>query len=208
MKMAIAEALLHSHTYTEYRSIVSDLLSQGKSTGTEQSEEILHYSKLNEVRMNRLDRTIVIAEDVIRDLLSLNKQYLWLVISEGWCGDAAQLLPIMNKMAAIAPGVQMKVVFRDQNPVLMDGFLTNGARSIPKLILIDSHTMNVLGSWGPRPNGASELIKSYKLQYGVVDETAKTELQLWYLHDKGLSTQREILQMMLDSETFYLKRNI
>ncbi len=206
--MAIAEALLHSHTYTEYRSIVSDLLSQGKSTGTEQSEEILHYSKLNEVRMNRLDRTIVIAEDVIRDLLSLNKQYLWLVISEGWCGDAAQLLPIMNKMAAIAPGVQMKVVFRDQNPVLMDGFLTNGARSIPKLILIDSHTMNVLGSWGPRPNGASELIKSYKLQYGVVDETAKTELQLWYLHDKGLSTQREILQMMLDSETFYLKRNI
>ena len=206
--MAIAEALLHSHTYTEYRSIVSDLLSQGKSTGTEQSEEILHYSKLNEVRMNRLDRTIVIAEDVIRDLLSLNKQYLWLVISEGWCGDAAQLLPIMNKMAAIAPGVQMKVVFRDQNPALMDGFLTNGARSIPKLILIDSHTMNVLGSWGPRPNGAAELIKSYKLQYGVVDETAKTELQLWYLHDKGLSTQREILQMMLDSETFYLKRNI
>ncbi len=207
MKMAIAEALLQSHTYTEYRAMVSGLLTEGKSTGTEQSDELLHYSMLNEARMNRLDKKMVVTEDVIRSLLSLKKEYIWLVISEGWCGDAAQILPILNKMAVIAPGIDLKIVFRDQNPMLMDGFLTNGARSIPKLILIDANTMNVLGSWGPRPKGASELIKSYKLQYGAIDETAITELQLWYLNDRGLSTQREISQIMLDSETFYLKGN-
>jgi hypothetical protein len=55
-------------------------------------------------------------------------------------------------------------------------------------------------SWGPRPEGATNLIKSYKEQYGVVDETAKTELQLWYLHDKGLSTMQELTNLMMHIE--------
>ena len=188
----------------EYRNIVSSLLDQGKSTGDEQSEELTNYSLLNNTRMKRLDKTVVVPEDVITSLLALDKSYIWLVLSEGWCGDAAQLLPIMNKMKMISSKIDLQIVFRDQNPKLMDLYLTNGSRSVPKLILLDKETLSVLGSWGPRPKGATDLIKSYKSQYGVVDETAKTELQLWYLHDKGLSTQREIVQMIQDSET--LKR--
>ncbi len=204
MKMAVAEALQKSYSYLEYRNIVSSLLDQGKSTGDEQSEELTNYSLLNNTRMKRLDKTVVVPEDVITSLLALDKSYIWLVLSEGWCGDAAQLLPIMNKMKMISSKIDLQIVFRDQNPKLMDLYLTNGSRSVPKLILLDKETLSVLGSWGPRPKGATDLIKSYKSQYGVVDETAKTELQLWYLHDKGLSTQREIVQMIQDSET--LKR--
>ena len=198
--MAVAQALQKSYTYLEYRNIVSSLLSQGKSTGQEQSEELTNYSSLNNTRMKRLDKTIVVAEDVIKDILALEKSYIWLVLSEGWCGDAAQLLPIMNKMQMLSSQIDLQIVFRDENPKLMDLFLTNGSRSVPKLILIDTENMSIVGHWGPRPKGATDLIVSYKAQYGVVDETAKTELQLWYLHDKGFSTQREIVQMMLDSE--------
>ncbi len=200
MKMAVVDALQKSHTYLEYRTIVSSLLKEGKSTGDEQSDDLTNYSLLNDTRMKRLDKTMVVAEDVITDLLALEKKYIWLVLSEGWCGDAAQLLPIMNKMQMISSAIEFKIAFRDENIKLMDAFLTNGSKSIPKLILLDQETLTVIGSWGPRPKGATNLIQSYKSQYGVVDETAKTELQLWYLHDKGFSTQREIVQMMKDSE--------
>ncbi len=198
--MAVVDALQKSHTYLEYRTIVSSLLKEGKSTGDEQSADLTNYSLLNDTRMKRLDKTMVVSEEVITDLLALEKRYVWLVLSEGWCGDAAQLLPIMNKMQMISSSIEFKIAFRDENLKLMEAFLTNGSKSIPKLILLDQETLTVVGSWGPRPKGATDLIQSYKSQYGVVDETAKTELQLWYLHDKGFSTQREIVQMMKDSE--------
>lgn len=196
MKLAVAEGLKKSHSYVKYRALVSDLLSVGKSTGNQQSEELTHYTLLNETRMNRLDKKTVISEDSIRKLLALKRKYTWLVISEGWCGDAAQILPILNKMATITPYIDLKIALRDENEALMNLFLTNGSRSIPKVVILDKETMNVCGNWGPRPKGASDLIKSYKQQYGVIDETAKTELQLWYLHDKGLSTQNELVNLM------------
>lgn len=194
--MAVAQGLLQSHSYTKYRQIVTDLLAEGKASGNEQSEALVHYTELNEARMNRLDKKMVVSEETIQKLLSLRKSYTWLVISEGWCGDAAQLLPIFNKMAGIAPHIDLKIVFRDENEALMNLFLTNGAKSIPKLVVLQKENDKVIGSWGPRPAGATHLIKSYKEQYGVIDETAKTELQLWYLHDKGLCTQNEIATLM------------
>lgn len=198
MKVAVAESLLKSHSYVKYRTVVSNLLKEGKSSGNQQSEALTHYSELNEARMNRLDKKTVISEENIQKLMTLKNKYTWLVLSEGWCGDAAQILPILNKLAVITPNIDLKIVFRDENVSLMNMFLTNGGKSIPKLIVLDEVSKNTLGNWGPRPKGASDLIKSYKRQYGVIDETAKTELQLWYLHDKGLSTQNELVTMMLN----------
>jgi Thioredoxin len=196
MKMVIADSLLRSHTYDEYRKIVSDLLHQGLSSGNEQSEDLTNYSKLNEVRMHRLDKTMTIDESYIQQLLSLKGKYIWLVLSEGWCGDAAQLLPVFNKMALHSIAIELKIVFRDENESLMNLFLTNGSKSIPKLLVLEKETLEVLKNWGPRPKAAAQLMKSYKEQYGKIDDTAKTELQMWYLHDKGLSTQNEIMEMM------------
>ncbi len=195
--MAIAEALLKSHSYTKYRQLVSGLLLQGLSSGNDQSEALTKYSLLNQTRMDRLDKKMVVSEENIQKLLILKKQYIWLVLSEGWCGDAAQMLPIFNKMAAFSQHIELKIAFRDGNESLMQLFLTNGARSIPKLIVLEKNTGEVLGHWGPRPKGASELIRSYRLQYGAIDDTAKIELQLWYLHDKGTTTQKEIIEKML-----------
>lgn len=196
MKIPVAKALFNSHSYSEYRKLVSDLLLEGKSTGHEQSEDLTHYSTLNETRMNRLDKTIKITEENSLKLKSLNSEYIWLVISEGWCGDAAQLLPIINKMAVESGKIDLRIVLRDENEELMKLFLTNKNKAIPILIVVDKETGSVLGKWGPRPKGAADLIIDYKKEFGVIDETAKANLQLWYLHDKGLSTQEEILNLM------------
>jgi hypothetical protein len=200
MKNEIAQGLLNSHSYVEYRKIVSDLLKQGKSSGNEQSEDLLNYSFLNETRMNRLDKTLSVPEDFAVQLKSLKKKYTWLVLTEGWCGDAAQINPILFKMASVTNKIELRFVFRDENEGLMNCFLTNGSRSIPKVIVLEKSHNDLKSTWGPRPEGATNLIKSYKKQYGVVDETAKTELQLWYLHDKGVSTIQELTNLMIHIE--------
>ncbi len=200
MKIAVAQAMVNSHSYTKYRLIVSQLLATGKATGNTQSSNLVHYTELNEARMNRLEKKIVITDENIQRLLQLKKQYVWLVLSEGWCGDSAQLLPIMNKLASFTQHIELKIVFCDENEVLMNQFLTRGARAIPKLIILDMDSEKVIGNWGPRPKAATDFIKSYKRQYGDINETAKTELQLWYLHDKGVSTQNEIMELMLHLE--------
>jgi len=200
MESIIQNSIANSLSYTEYRNKVSSLLKEGKSTGNEQSEALTHYSELNETRMNRLEKTIKITDEFTEKLQQLKREYIWLVISEGWCGDAAQLVPIFHKMAELSPKVDLKIALRDENDDLMHLFLTNGARGIPKLIILDKNTLEVLGDFGPRPQGAKQLILDYKVEHGVVDETAKTNLQLWYLHDKGLSTQQEIMEFMTQFE--------
>ncbi|MCB0442882.1 MAG: thioredoxin family protein [Flavobacterium sp.] len=196
----ISQSVEKSITYSQYRALVSKLLREGKSTGNEQSDALTKYSELNEVRMNRLEKTIQITEEVSQSLQNLQSHYIWLVISEGWCGDAAQLLPIIHKMAELSDQIDFRVVLRDENEVLMNQFLTNGGKAIPKLLILDAESLTVLSDWGPRPEGAKNLILDYKTQHGIVDETAKTELQKWYLHDKGISTQNEIIALVEKAE--------
>lgn len=196
MKTEIAQGLVKGISYSEYRKIITTLLTEGKATGKEQREDLLHYSKLNEARMHRLDKTIAITDAVIQKLHTLQKEYIWLVLSEGWCGDAAQIVPVLFKLASVSDKISLKMVFRDENEALMQLFLTNGGKAIPKVLILDAATLELKASWGPRPEGATHLIQSYKAQYGIVDETAKTELQLWYLHDKGESIQKELADLM------------
>jgi hypothetical protein len=199
MNTNIKSALLKSYSYQEYRSLVSALILEGKSTGNTQSDDLLHYSELNESRMNRLEKTIKITDEVLAQINQLETKVTWLVIAEGWCGDAAQILPIIYKMAELSENIDLKIVLRDENEALMNDFLTNGGKAIPKLIILDEEH-NVIGDFGPRPEPARKLIADYKAANGVVDEPIKIELQKWYLQDKGVSTQNEIMQLMKSKE--------
>lgn len=197
MKSIVARALFHSYSYAEYRKLVADLLVEGKVTGDEQSADLLQYTSLNETRMNRLEKTIQVPEELVWKMEHLDNHYIWLVLAEGWCGDAAQILPILNKMAMEShKKIDLRIVLRDDNEELMSHYLTNGARAIPKVIVICKEAGIVRASWGPRPKGATELVANYKREFGVIDEKIKTDLQLWYLHDKGLSVQQELMEIM------------
>ena len=199
MKEILKNTLNNSYSYQDYRKTVTDLLQEGKSSGAIQSEALFNYSRLNETRMHRLDKTIAIDLAINSKLESISNQYIWLVIAEGWCGDAAQILPIFNKMSEVSDHIDFKSVFRDDNEALMNLFLTNGSKSIPKLIILYKNALDVIADWGPRPKGAIDLVQNYKDKFGVIDDTIKAELQMWYLHDKGLSTQKEIMELLKGS---------
>lgn len=196
MPVLIEQSLANSFSYTEYRSHMSQLLLNGLSTGDTQSEDLTHYSTLNEVRMNRLDKTIHIPLEILDKMDSLKTKHTLLVISEGWCGDAAQVVPVINKLAEATDKLELRIVLRDQNPQLMDAYLTNGGRSIPKLILVEPDTLAVRGSWGPRPHDAAKLIVDAKEKFGHIPDEAKADLQKWYLQDKGISTMEEIMLLL------------
>ena len=191
----IESSLLKGLTYKEYREKIKNLLSQGLSTGVEQSEAMLDYSLLNDKRMDRLDKTLKISDETLNSLKHLNKKFQFLVIAEGWCGDAAQILPILNLLAEASTKIDLKIVFRDENEDLMNHFLTNGSKSIPKVIIVDEKN-TVINSWGPRPFIATKMVQDYKEKNGALDADFKKDLQIWYNKDKGNSTQADLIKLL------------
>jgi hypothetical protein len=195
MKKIIEKSLENSYTYQQFRNLVSHLLTENKSTGNIQSEEITAFSSLNDSRMKRLDKTIKISDKTSIAMNTISQPQTWLVIAEGWCGDAAQNLPIIHKIAETSNLVNLKVVLRDDNEDLMNLFLTNGGKSIPKLVVLDKNN-NVLNTWGPRPTIAAQMVANYKIEYGVIDANLKQNLQVWYNKNKGENIQDDFIKLV------------
>ena len=194
MKQLIAKILENAISYPKYRTLVHDLLIVGKSTGPIQSEALTNYSLLNDRRMKRLDKTIKISDETKAVFKSITEKQTWLVLTEGWCGDAAQNLPVIQKLAAENENIALKIVLRDEYLELMDLFLTNGGRSIPKVIVLDTQN-NVQHTWGPRPTLATEMMTDYKAKNGSIDAQFKQDLQVWYNKNKGQSVQEDFVNM-------------
>lgn len=195
MKNIIENSLQKGISYQDYRKLVSDLLADGKSTGPVQSDSLLNYSMLNDRRMNRLDKTIRLSEETIASAKDVKEPVTWLVLTEGWCGDAAQTLPIINKIADESDQIDLKIVLRDENEELMNEFLTNGGKSIPKLIALDQNH-EVIDSWGPRPSVPTKMVSDYKKEHGQLDAEFKKQLQVWYNKDKGINTQQDMMRLL------------
>lgn len=187
--------------YKEFRRLIDDLLADGKTTGENHSEDMLHYTKMNVQRMSRLDKTIELQKETIDLLKNLKKNYVWIVMAEAWCGDVAQNLPIIAKMADKTENISLAILLRDENLDVMDEFLTNGGRAIPKLISVKADDLEVLGSWGPRPAPAQEIMMDFKQNPG--DRTKKDvviDIQKWYTKDKALTIQKEFRTMLNEWE--------
>ena len=191
---ALLGALRDARPYADYRAHLSDLLAQGKTTGPNQSELYLEIARLNQSRMDRLDKRPRLTPELGALLSGLRRDYLFLVLSEGWCGDAAQSVPVMNWLAEASPRIALRVALRDEHPALMDQYLTNGGRSIPKLLMLDAQASEVLADWGPRPLVAQALTLRYLRKPEPKEDyrAHHMELHRWYARDKTASTQAEL----------------
>lgn len=192
----VREGLRSSMCYVEYRLMMSNLALEGKSTGSIESQELSDFTSLNDQRMKRLDKTIKIDSGSEAKIKGVAKKTTWLVLTESWCGDAAQTLPVMNKIAELNKNISLRLVLRDENLELMEQFLSNGAMAIPKLISIDDTTGKVVGEWGSRPSIAAKMVQDYKSKYGKLTAEFKQDLQLWYNKDKGQNTVSDLLSLL------------
>lgn len=179
-------------TYSQYIKLIDDLLADGKTTGPTQSEAMFGYGKLNRQRMSHLEKTISLGGDIKRAAPRVHRKQIWLIITEGWCGDAAQNVPVIEKIADESDKIETRYVLRDENLDLMDQYLTKGARAIPKLIVLDAVTLEVLDTWGSRPGSAQEIFYDLKSK-GVEKADISEKLQRWYNEDRGRSLQAEFV---------------
>ena len=184
-----------SYQYSDYRTLITTLLDKGKTTGPYDSQEMLDYTHLNLKRMDKWDKIGKITPPLESVIKTIEQPLIWLVLTEGWCGDAAQSLPFLQKMAEVNPRISLKLILRDQNLELMDAYRTDGGRSIPKLIALDVE-LNELGTWGPRPQPMQQLMLANKKTQAKSYHALAAEMHLWYSKDRGRTLQEEFLERL------------
>lgn len=186
-----------AYSYQEFVDLTERLLAEGKTTGDNHSEDYVGYTRINQQRTHRIYKTTEIWPELREALASLQGRYSWIILVEAWCGDVSQNLPVIAKAVEGNPGIDLKLILRDENLDIMDRYLTDGGRSVPKLIVRDAVTGEVVASWGPRPEPAQAMIRAYKAmaEKPPYMEFVKT-VQAWYNHDHTQTLQSELLTLV------------
>lgn len=192
-----ADLIRNSLSYSDYIRLIEDLLAEGKTTGSDQTLEMIELTRLNILRMKRITKISRVDEQVKKIILGIESPAVWLVIAEAWCGDGAQIIPYFYKMAELNPKIRLRIILRDEHPEVMDEFLTEGKRSIPVFISLDEQ-LHVMATWGPRPIHAKNIFFAYKNDMSRTKEDFHRELHLWYAKDQGRSVMKEISELMKD----------
>jgi hypothetical protein len=186
------ELVRSAMNYQMYRALVETLVAEGRTSGTDQKPSLIEYTKINFQRMKRVEATTELAPETVQALRSITNPMTWLVLTEAWCGDAAQIVGVIETMASCNPLLHARFLLRDEHLSIMDDFLTNGGRSIPKVIFLDLESCTVLGAWGPRPEELQALIAQWKQEHIPFEELA-ARAHRWYAADKTHSTQRSFI---------------
>jgi len=195
-KLVTKELLNSGYTYKAYRQMIDDLVAQRKTTGTNHSPEMLDYTKLNIYRMNRLDNTAIINDELKNELKYLKRKLIWMVIGEAWCGDVAMNLPVIAKIAGQSDKIDFRILLRDEHTDIMNLYLTNGGKAIPVLVCFDAETLEELGKWGPRPAPVQKLVKELVANPEIPKAERTKQSMRWYASDNTRTIQKEFLDFI------------
>ena len=190
-----------SFTYSEYKTFFEELVMQGATTGSNQSDRLIQYTKLNLSRSKRVDKNFKPLKETSDFFKKFNREIKLKIITEPWCGDAAQIVPALAGLAELSEKIETEIVLRDENEELMNQHLTNGGKAIPVAIIINAKNNETLGHWGPRPVVAQQMVMDYKAK--PENERPKfddfvQEMQQWYNKDKTASIQNEVIQKLIE----------
>lgn len=197
MKQTVFDKLT---TYFNYNSFVEHETKRLEQTEFDEEDlrfKYRDYSELNLVRMARWDKTFKLSEEAKAKIDAIEAKQIWWVITELWCGDSAQILPLLANMANYSEGkIDLRIVLRDDDVSIIDAYLTNGGRSVPKLIALDAATNEELFTWGPRPAGAQKVVDETNADPDKTVEDMINALYAWYPRDKGRSTEEEVMALL------------
>jgi hypothetical protein len=194
----------HSHTTltsSEYKTYFSNGITfetyhqnMIEEVESKRESEYAQYVPMNLQRSKRILKTFQLQDSLNEILKKLNHKINWLVISEHWCGDASQIMPVIHSIAEASEGkINLKIVYRDSTE-LINHHLTKGGKSIPKIVQLDEE-FNFLQEWGPRPILAQQLIEELKSKDTALPDVIE-KIHKWYADDKTISTQKEIEELL------------
>jgi hypothetical protein len=181
--------------YQDYlEKLIDDIIKENAESLDEKAKKKFETKRLNLQRSARIMKTYRVSANLIEEIKKINEPQLWMVITENWCGDSAQILPYLALMAEENSNIDFKIILRDSNPDIMDQYLTNGTRSIPLLVAFDSNG-NELFRWGSRPKVIQEQFLKWKSE-GIVKPELYQKLHLWYARNKGEAIESEFLDIL------------
>jgi thioredoxin family protein len=157
-----------------------------------------YHEFVREAHANRelwaaMERIAQIPEWAIAAVRSAGEKFNFLVIAEDWCGDGTSTIPYLAKLATLTRSIEVRVLRRDEHPAVMDRYLTDGARAIPIVIVLDRR-LEELGHWGPRPADLQDWVRNERSNTGM--KPPYPQIRRWYARDKGISTLREVLALL------------
>ncbi|GIV26954.1 MAG: thioredoxin [Bacteroidia bacterium] len=189
-------------SYPEYFEWATSLLDENKKN--QYDEKLLGFIRLNIKRMERLNKTIELQNTLVDLLKKISKKMNWYIIAEPWCGDCAQIVPVLAKIAECSENIRLNIILRDENPSWIEKYHTNGSKSIPKLIVFDE-LGNELFVWGPRPSQAQAIFINWKQNpQGKTWDEFEKELHSWYSKDKTISIQNELYEKLFQVASMQL----
>lgn len=185
-------------TYESYLKKFEEWVQKEETSSANPTKGLIEFTKLNWARTQRIQKTILLNSELTFVAQNLQHSYSWIVITEAWCGDSAQNLPVIAAIANQNPEkIKLHILLRDENPALIDNYLTNGARAIPKLIAINETLSKEVFVWGPRPSPAQELLIEWKKSpAGKNWDDFEKDLHGWYAKDKTQTAQAEFLNLL------------
>ncbi|EEI93758.1 hypothetical protein HMPREF0765_0611 [Sphingobacterium spiritivorum ATCC 33300] len=180
--------------FEAYLAYFEDILHNPAAHAAYQDEEYFHYTKMNWSRMSRWLKKFEPSAEAKAFFGTITTKQHWILITEPWCGDAAHSVPMIYKMVKDNPNIELDIQLRDTAPFLIEQYLTNGGKSVPKLV-IRNEAGEDLAVWGPRPDGCTAVFMQMKAK-GAEFEEIKEEIQKWYNQDKGEEIQGELIKLL------------
>ena len=189
-----AEQLATGLPYPAYRQHIAEVLAD--LSPTEQVAKMLPYYRQAVDRMNQIAPTVALLPELQVALGQLKRQYIWAIITEGWCGDASHTVPVIEAVAQASGGhLDTRYFLRDSHPDLIDRYLTNGGRAIPIAVVLHADTLTEAGVWGPRPAPLQAIHQEMKAKETPFKEVITT-VNNWYDEDATRTTQQELLALV------------
>ncbi len=191
------EVIEKGFSYPDFVQFTQKLVDENKTTGANQGQAYLDYTRMCLQRMNRWNKTAKVSTKMAHLIESIVKPQIWLVLTEAWCGDGAQSIPYMAKLAELNPKIKLRIIMRDEYPEIMDAYLTDGARSIPKLVVFTEELKEELFTWGPKPLYLMNRHKEYKQDSkGLAYPGFLEEIHLWYAKNKNHDLEDELFPLI------------
>lgn len=189
-----------SFTYSGFLEFVDQLVKEGRTSGPNQDAHLIDFTDLNYKRMLRISKTLKLGPDLMNAAKDLRHDQYWVLITEAWCGDSAQTLPVVAGLVESSEGkITLDIILRDENPEWISKYHTNGSKSIPKLIAFDQ-SGNELFTWGPRPAPAQAMFTKWKQHpEGATKHDFEVQLHTWYSQDRTETTQAELATCLIAS---------
>ncbi len=186
-------------SFEDYLQLTRDIVEERiPRAGLYQADNTFRYTRSNLERMNKVLNGMVLSQKLYNLLSDLREEWVWVVLTEPWCGDASWGTPALYIIASASEHISFKILLRDQHPDIMKAYQTAGSDSIPKLICLRKSDLKELGSWGPRPVMLQQIVLEGLSKPDFNYRDSVRAIHAWYEQDMTKSIQDELVDLIKD----------